>query len=308
MKKNYEAIANYLQFLQMQYHLHICIKDFHGFISLDKELDLALQPFLSHTNAFCMYMKSNTEHYHKCLSMIRLMRDKCERCPGSYFGICHAGLGELVVPIRSGDTLLGTINAGFFKIDVKKQETLIRRACHFHPALDAERALSLCADIEKIPRSLQDELLPGIELMAASLGFIFHNLPAAEKNEQKMRRYRKSGEDEILTHAIEYIRLYSSDSISMANLSAFCHCSESYLSRIFKRRTGVNVNTYINKVRVDSAKNELVFSDATITEISTNTGFGDPNYFSRVFTKILGIPPTEYRRRFQEHADGQRHG
>ena len=64
---------------------------------------------------------------------------------------------------------------------------------------------------------------------------------------------------------------------------------------------GVSISTYVNKIRIESAKNYLVSTDLTIAEISMNTGFDDPNYFSRVFARLVSIPPAEYRRRFQEN-------
>ena len=97
-----------------------------------------------------------------------------------------------------------------------------------------------------------------------------------------------------------YIRLNAISHITLADLANFCHCSESYLSRIFKRRTGVNINVYINKVRMELAKNSLVLTDASIADIALSVGFSEPNYFSRVFTKIIGVSPTEYRKRFQK--------
>ena len=99
---------------------------------------------------------------------------------------------------------------------------------------------------------------------------------------------------------MEYIRHNTASRIAVSELAAFCHCSESYLSRIFKRRTGVNINVYVNKVRVEQAKNSLLLSHDSIAEIASRVGFSDPNYFSRVFTRIIGISPTEFRRRFQQ--------
>lgn len=87
---------------------------------------------------------------------------------------------------------------------------------------------------------------------------------------------------------------------TLTELASFCHCSESYLSRIFKKRTGVNINIYVNKVRVEQSKNLLTRSHDSIADISSSVGFCDPNYFSRVFSQIIGISPTEFRRRFQE--------
>lgn len=88
--------------------------------------------------------------------------------------------------------------------------------------------------------------------------------------------------------------------ITVAELSAFCHCSNSYLSRIFKRRIGVNINVYVNKVCMEFAKNPLCLSNESIAGIAASVGFDDPNYFSRVFTQIIGISPTEFRKRFHQ--------
>lgn len=114
-------------------------------------------------------------------------------------------------------------------------------------------------------------------------------------------RYHDSSEDTILAHALEYIRINYKSRITVTALAEFCHCSDSYLSRIFKRRTGVNINVYVNKVRMEFTKSPLCLSDESIAEIAASVGFGDPNYFSRVFTQIIGIPPTEFRKRFHQN-------
>ena len=57
---------------------------------------------------------------------------------------------------------------------------------------------------------------------------------------------------------------------------------------------------YVNKVRMEFAKKPLCCSDESIAEIAAAVGFGDPNYFSRVFTQIIGISPTEFRKRFYQ--------
>ena len=137
------------------------------------------------------------------------------------------------------------------------------------------------------------------QLLADFLGQTYRMLRPTHNTPSQSRRYHNSSEDTILTHAIEYIRLNASGHITMADLSRFCHCSESYLSRIFKRRTGININVYVNKVRIELAKNHLLLSSENIAEIAAGVGFNDPNYFSRVFTNIIGISPTEFRRRFQ---------
>lgn len=300
MADNYRRITKYLQNLRSRYGVQICIKDFCGFIPINKDLDEALRPFLAHTNPYCMYMKSNQEHWHLCLSMIRGMYNKLEHTKTTYFGICHGGLGEYVVPIFSGDTLLGSINAGFFPVNATRAERRICRSCAQEPPLDANEARKLYKACIMTPTIDPADLLPGLELLAEYLGQTYRVLQQTHAKPNAATRYHTSSEDTILSHAIEYIQQNATNKITVSELAAFCLCSESYLSRIFKRRTGVNINIYINKVRIEQAKNNLILSDDSIADIASSVGFGDSNYFSRVFSQIIGISPTEFRRRFQK--------
>lgn len=300
MPDSYEKIKNYLFFLRNHYNIQICIKDFCGFIPINKALDAVLQPFLAHTNPFCMYMKSTQDHYRICLSMIQRMYNKCEHVQQTYYGMCHAGLGEYVIPIYSGKVLIGSINAGFFQTNETKTLHRICKTCSQSSALESEEALRLyhtyihSADIDV------KHMLAGLEMLAEYLGESYSILQNTHCAPTVTRQYLAFSEDTILAHAIEYIRLNADSQITVSALANFCHCSESYISRIFKRRVGVNICVYVNKVRMELAKNHLLLSNESIAEIAARVGFNDPNYFSRVFTKIIGISPTEFRRRFRK--------
>lgn len=139
-------------------------------------------------------------------------------------------------------------------------------------------------------------LIPAMELIAEYLALTYDSIKAT--HDISMRR-RSPNEDTILSHAAEYVRQNFTNHISVAELADFCHCSESHLSHIFKKRIHVNINAYINKVRIEASKNFLVDSPVSIADIALNVGFYDPNYYSRVFSQLVGISPSEYRRRFR---------
>lgn len=300
MANPYQNINDYLRFLSERYNVHINIKDFFGFIPINKELDEALRPFLAHTNPFCMYIKSETGSYHSCLRMIRKIYHKFENGEYEYFsGACHAGLREYVIPIRCGDNLLGSINAGFFQIDPEQTYTRINCACQNSQTLDSATAGAFYEQYITPPTISFEDLLPQLKLLAEYLSHTYAILSRTHPTSTNIFRYHNSNEDMILSHAIKYIQQNSSQRITVEELADFCHCSTSYLSRIFKKRTSVNINTYINKVRIELSKNYLINSKNSVAEIAITTGFDDPNYYSRVFTKIIGISPTEFRRRFK---------
>lgn len=74
--------------------------------------------------------------------------------------------------------------------------------------------------------------------------------------------------------------------------------NKSYLLRLFKENTGLTVNNYILQKRILLAKNELRFSNKTLDVIAEECGFECANYFIRIFKKIEGLTPGEYRKRW----------
>ena len=206
MPISFEKIGQYLHYLSEVHGVQFCIKDFCGFVAINKQLDETLRPFLAHTNPFCMYMKSDQEHYHTCLTIIRRMYHKCERLGRTYFGMCHAGLGEYVVPIFDGDVLLGSINAGFFQTNEGKTTRRICRACRQEPLLDPDTAQRLYRSSIRTPTANVEQMLAGLELLAEYLGQTYHLLHSAQPHSDAAGRYHDSSEDTILAHALEYIR------------------------------------------------------------------------------------------------------
>jgi two-component system response regulator YesN len=73
----------------------------------------------------------------------------------------------------------------------------------------------------------------------------------------------------------------------------------SYLSRAFKKALGMTLTTYINKLRIEEAKYLFEQADASVTQVALATGYTDPNYFSKVFTKLEHVTPHDYRKRNQ---------
>jgi beta-lactam-binding protein with PASTA domain len=63
----------------------------------------------------------------------------------------------------------------------------------------------------------------------------------------------------------------------------------------FKNKTGVNFIDYLTNIRIERAKELLADSDVSIKEICSEVGYADPNYFSRIFKKVTGVTPTEYK-------------
>lgn len=94
----------------------------------------------------------------------------------------------------------------------------------------------------------------------------------------------------------EYLDQHYQEKISLDELSNLFFINKFYLTRIFKEQFGFSVNNYLTQVRITHAKQLLRFSDLSIERVGTLCGLGDANYFSRVFKKVEGMSPGEYRR------------
>jgi AraC-like DNA-binding protein len=68
-----------------------------------------------------------------------------------------------------------------------------------------------------------------------------------------------------------------------------------YLCQVFKKNSGINISTYIQQLRIQRAKHLLLNSTRTMNDISTDIGYQDALYFSRIFKKVVGLSPSQYR-------------
>ncbi|MFT3749186.1 MAG: AraC family transcriptional regulator [Agriterribacter sp.] len=98
-----------------------------------------------------------------------------------------------------------------------------------------------------------------------------------------------------LQFILDYIRNHISDKILVDDLSVKAYMNRSAFFKLFKDQFGITPVDYINRERVKLAKHLLSDSNLSVTEISWQSGFNDPNYFVRLFKKTEGITPGAYR-------------
>ncbi|MCX7708584.1 MAG: response regulator [Clostridia bacterium] len=99
----------------------------------------------------------------------------------------------------------------------------------------------------------------------------------------------------VILKAREYIDHEFQNDITLEDVSKEVNISPHYFSKLFKEETGENFIDYLTSVRIQKAKEYLNDGRYNMKEICYQIGYGDPNYFSRIFKKIVGITPTEYK-------------
>ncbi len=104
-------------------------------------------------------------------------------------------------------------------------------------------------------------------------------------------------EDNSLVYAIEeFVHMnYQNESLSVKSISDYVNRSTSYVCTLFKNESGMTLNQYITKYRLENAKEMLGDPRYKITEVASRCGYNDVNYFGKIFKKYTGSSPSEYR-------------
>ena len=94
----------------------------------------------------------------------------------------------------------------------------------------------------------------------------------------------------------QYIREHSHEDISLDILAQRVNLSPIYISKMFKEKLGINYIDFLTECRIEKAKKLLNDPERSLKEITFEIGYHEPNYFSKVFKKMCGVSPKEYRK------------
>ncbi|WP_148629654.1 response regulator [Bacillus sp. E214] len=132
------------------------------------------------------------------------------------------------------------------------------------------------------------------------------DLSSIRKYQSELKNFDK--QDLLINHAKEYIHEYYRTNIRVHEVAEVLNITPNYFSSLFKQKTSVNFNEYVNQLRVDEAKILLAETPFKVNEISEQVGFHEYKYFVGVFKKLTGMTATDYRkfRNLQDRKTGER--
>lgn len=117
---------------------------------------------------------------------------------------------------------------------------------------------------------------------------------------QEMEEVPGIHEDRALNPAVRtakrYISEHLTENLSLSDVAEKAGVSTAYLSTLFTQHFGCGFVDYLNKQRIEYASHYMQDGEMKIYEIAYKVGFRDEKYFSRVFKKVMGSSPSEYRR------------
>ena len=104
-----------------------------------------------------------------------------------------------------------------------------------------------------------------------------------------------SGNMDCIDSAILFMQEHINENIKLNELSHRYNYSPSRFSSLFKQKTGYAPIDYFIQMKMQKASQHLGITDKSIKDIALSMGFDDPYYFSKRFTKVMGLSPSKYR-------------
>ena len=105
-------------------------------------------------------------------------------------------------------------------------------------------------------------------------------------------------ENPLILKALSYLDSHYMNSPSMVDTAAYVGLAPAYFSRLFKQVTGYTYSQYTNISRLLVARNLLMQSDLSLSDIAMTIGLANGNYLSNQFHKHFHMTPTEYKRKY----------
>jgi AraC-like DNA-binding protein/ligand-binding sensor protein len=201
---------------------------------------------------------------------------------------CPAGLCDTAVPVRLGDRLIGFLQTGqvFRKPPTRIQFERTRRlVADWGVQVDPAKLEQAYFNTRVVPSKQHEAVIKLLSVFAQHLSMLTNQVVLQQDN----------AEPPVIARAKEYIQEHQTENLRLGHVAKAVNTSTFYFCKMFKKVTGINFTDYLSRVRIEKSKNLLLNPNLRVSEIAFEVGFQSLTHFNRVFKKILGQSPTEYR-------------
>ena len=231
---------------------------------------------------FCSMLRANPATGERCLTSDQYACRQCKNTGRIYEYTCHAGLTEVVTPIRCGNIIPGYIMFGQVLTQTPTEDhwAVIRAHC-------GESGVSLAALKDayfQIQPHTMAELAASTRILEACAGYLY------------LQRYISLKEDSLPSQLDEYISSNLQADLSVNALCSHFGIGRTKLYQIFNEYYHTGVEAVTRSLRVEAAKKLLLETDLPVSEVAARVGYGDYNYFIKVFKKETQCTPSRYRK------------
>lgn len=270
-------------------------QDYERAFSEATGLPVALRPVESwqlpqhgkkHENPFCAMMAAKSRCCAACLRLQQELADKAQH--EAHTLTCEFGLSDTAVPVRVGEKLIGFLQTGqvFRKKPTERQfERTAQLIAEWGVEVDQDRMREAYFETKVISPKQHEAIINLLAIFAQHISLVSNWVLVKEQN----------AEPPVIARAKRYIEENQAEDLSLGEVAKSVNTSTFYFCKMFKKATGLHFTEYVSRVRIEKAKNLLLNPNLRVSEVAFEIGFQSLTHFNRVFKKIVGQSPTEYR-------------
>jgi AraC-like DNA-binding protein len=237
-------------------------------------------------NPFCGMMAQKSRACAACLRLQQQLSDNGQNEAQTL--TCELGLCDTVVPIRQGERLVGFLQTGqiFRKKPTEKQfNRTAQLVSDWGLQIEKDQLKQAYFGTKVLSNKQHDGVVKLLSIFAQHISMVSNQILVQRKNTEPV----------AITRAKQFIQENQAEDLSLGQVAKAVNTSTFYFCKMFKKATGLNFTDYVSRVRVEKAKNLLLNRNLRVSEIAYEVGFQSLTHFNRVFKKIMGQSPTEYR-------------
>ncbi len=240
----------------------------------------------SKENPFCAMIASQSK---TCAGCLQMQEELCQGAADQPKTVkCPFGLSETAIPVRLGNETIGFLVTGQVlcrrprETDLKR---VITRMENLGLNVDREKVSELFLQTRVVSASVLDSVTRLLAIFAEHLSMLSNQLALQQT----------STEPPLVTRVKEFVRARYEENITLPDAARAAHTSTFYLCKVFKKATGMCFTEFVARTRVEKAKELLLKPNMRVSEVAYQVGFQSLTHFNRIFRKITGESPTEYR-------------
>lgn len=277
----FENLNTLLNILLINSNAHICVHDISGILELPGlNID---SKYKIHSKPFCSATKQTSNGYRLCLFCKMCANQKAIEQNQMFSGYCPYGLYEVACPVEVCGNVLAIVYVGNLVISESESKKRIRTAC---------RATGASADALYL-HLLHRQSIRQADNYREMAGFIAAYIEKLYTENNKMPS--RTNLHWAVNAAAEYIKNNYTKNIILKDVARLHFINEKYLGYIFAKQMKISFNSYLNNIRLEHAKAMLLNTSESIIAVSLACGYQNVTYFNRVFKKITGKTPSDFR-------------
>lgn len=240
-------------------------------------------------SSFCEKLNQNRSACRSCIRSCQRLYRSAEASAQTIS--CFANLRETAIPVRAGGQTVALLTTGQVSTTTPTEAGFesIEAELKKNGVSESERAMLKVAwlSTRSLPIKQYEGMITLLAAFAIQLSEFLNRLLVEDIN----------AEPDIVIKAKQFINAGLEDKVLLEAVSHHVGVSTFYFCKVFKLSTGMTLTEYVNRRRVERAKQKLLNPQNRVTEVAFEVGYQSLSQFNRSFLRYVGVSPSRFRER-----------